>query len=595
MRLMIFRHVFSICLLAAFASACAGTARYSPQASSNTGNLPVPRVETPKYENAPDKLTQEPAAKQKIVAKALDPEPNLAERPIEGDALSQIPGVFAKGGSPSLFLVEPDPDIWKAYYYFFYLKDEINADLRDNPPQSELDIPVVLNYKVERFLDYFQNRGRVSFRIWLSRSGRYLPMMREILDSKGLPQDLVYLAMIESGFSVSARSHKGAVGPWQFIAPTAKRYGLRVDDWVDERMDPEKSTVAAANYLSDLYGMFSNWELAAAGYNAGEERVRSAIAKYEVSDFWEISEYTLPRETREYVPKLMAALIIARNLEKYGFDDIDYHEPKTFEKVLVPSQVSLADLAKAIGVDHGRLKDLNPSLRRGATPPGGDYQLNVPVGYASIIRDNHSYIASIQRVSNVVPASESASAKYRVRRGDTLTKIAARHGVSLASLKKANRIKGPYVKIGRVITIPSGGRSVGEADSYVAEAKPKKASSTRRQTQPSVRHTVRRGETLHRVALKYGVSVDSLKEANNIRGTTIKSGQSLRVPGVSVASAKTKPKLDSKVVKHHNVRSGDTLWNIANKYEVSVSDIKNWNNLRSSNLALGDRLTIYVK
>ena len=235
---------------------------------------------------------------------------------------------------PSFFFLNPHIQAWKTYYHF----ENIFIELPDIAPDDEKEIPVVLNSRVMHYMNYFQNRGRKSFSIWLARSGKYIPNMKTILQQRGMPTDLVYLAMIESGFNVKARSHAAAVGPWQFIKPTAKRYGLRVDSWVDERMDPKKSTEAAANYLSDLYAMFHSWELAAAGYNCGEDRVQNAIDKYQINDFWQISEFTLPRETKNYVPKLMAALIIARDPAKYGFVGINYHEPVLYETIRVTPQ-----------------------------------------------------------------------------------------------------------------------------------------------------------------------------------------------------------------------------------------------------------------
>jgi Transglycosylase SLT domain len=184
--------------------------------------------------------------------------------------------LFVKEAS-GFFLMEPDSQTWKAYYYFFHLRKRIFEDLPGVVPENEHDIPIVLNDRVQSFLQYFQAEGRDVFSEWLSRSGKYIPMMKEILEANGMPLDLVYLAMIESGFNMRARSNKGAVGPWQFIEPTARRYGLRIDSWVDERMDAQKSTEAAANYLHDLYDMFESWDLAAAGYNAGEDRVRFQI------------------------------------------------------------------------------------------------------------------------------------------------------------------------------------------------------------------------------------------------------------------------------------------------------------------------------
>jgi len=299
---------------------------------------------------------------------------------------------------PSFFFLNPHIQAWKTYYHF----ENIFIELPDVAPDDEKQIPVVLNERVMHFMTYFQTRGRESFSIWLARSGKYIPNMKVILQQRGMPTDLVYLAMIESGFNVKARSHAAAVGPWQFIKPTAKRYGLRVDSWVDERMDPNKSTVAAANYLSDLYAMFQNWELAAAGYNCGEDRVQNAIDKYQINDFWQISEFTLPKETKNYVPKLMAALIIARDPAKYGFVGISYHEPVPYETIRVAPQKSLSEVARVIGVSPTKLKELNPALIHEATPPGNPYPIHVPPGYASIVTQKNQQIASLKNVNPLV-------------------------------------------------------------------------------------------------------------------------------------------------------------------------------------------------
>src|SRR5450631_2696483 len=203
--------------------------------------------------------------------------------------------------------------------------DDAELDLPDvDLPLS--DIPLALNSKVEYFLYYFQTSGKQSFSRWLSRSSRYLPMMKDILKREGMPEDLVYVAMIESGFQMHARSWASAVGPWQFVSDTGRRYSLRIDQWVDERKDPVKATTAAALYLKELYGIFNgNWYLAAAGYNAGENKILRAISMYNTSDFWEISRGSyLKRETKEYVPKLLAAAIIAKDPARYGFSDIAY-------------------------------------------------------------------------------------------------------------------------------------------------------------------------------------------------------------------------------------------------------------------------------
>ncbi len=447
--------------------------------------------------------------------------------------------LFSKEKPSGFFLFGPIAETWKAYYYYFQVRKRIYENLPGAIPQNESDIPVVWNNKVQGFLVYFQTSGRDIFSRWLSRSGKYIPMMKGILESKGMPPDLVYLAMIESGFNVRARSNRGAVGPWQFIYSTGRRYGLRIDPWVDERMDLEKSTRAAADYLQDLYSMFESWELAAAGYNAGEDRVRSAIEKYKVSDFWEISEYTLPEETKDYVPKLIAALIIAKNPEKYGFTGIDYQEPESFEKVSVPPQRSLQDIATITTIDYERLKDLNPSLIRDSTPPGDPYEIYIPEGYKGIVASKYNEIEALEKVE-----ARSDPMRYRVKRGDTLGKIAARYGVSVSALKSVNRIRGSKgIKTGQILTIP-----LSSDGAYVR----------------SERKTV-------------------LKKSEN--GSV----------GFSSSGNKASQKSDIKSVISYSVKRGDTLRYIADKYDVSVSDIKKWNNLKSSKLAAGDRLRIYIE
>jgi len=472
----------------------------------------------------------------------------------------------------SFFILNPQVQGWKTYYYVENIFDQFP----DVTPETEKEIPVVLNDRVMHYMVYFQNRGRKSFSIWLERSGKYIPAMKVLLEERGMPTDLVYLSMIESGFNVKARSHAAAVGPWQFIKPTAKRYGLRVDSWVDERMDPKKSTIAAANYLSDLYAMFQSWELAAAGYNCGEDRVQAAIDKYQINDFWQISEYTLPTETKNYVPKLMAALIIAKNPEKYGFVGIQYHDPENYETVMVPPQKSLSDIAKVIGVSNTKLVSLNPALLLNATPPGGMYEINVPPGYAAVASRKSTELYALKNV-NPVP-SRAVASRYRVRRGDTLGKIAGRYGVSVSSLKRANGMRGSTIRVGQSLSIPGTSRSV---------------ASYNKDSTTTVRYRVRRGDTLGAIAARHRVSIGSIKRANSIRGSLIRSGQTLTIPGASGRYYDTvSGSSSSKKIAKHRVRPGETLGGIAAKYNVSISTIKQSNRIKGSRILAGQVLTI---
>ena len=543
------------------------------------------------------------------------------------------------------YLLDPDDQTWKAHYYFFRIRDHIYQDLVEQLPSTEQEIPVVLNDKVQKYVNYYQNRGRKTFTQWLARSGKYIPMMTEILQEKNLPSDLVYLSMIESGFNVKARSPMGAVGPWQFIRSTGKKYGLTINSWVDERMNPEKSTVAAANYLSDLYNMFESWELAAAGYNAGERRVQRAIDKHNHDDFWEMTRTSksLPRETREYVPKIVAALVIVKNPEKYGFTEINYHEPQSYEIAVVPPQKSLKDIARVISVDYRDLRDLNPSLLRNATPPGPNYYLKVPDGYSKVVQEKQSDLYALKKFNSPTYIT------YRVKRGDTLGGIAQRYRSSVSSIKRNNKLRSNLIRVGQRLRIPT--RYAGSA-SYAKSSGKQKSGSYSAAANPSY-HKVRKGDTIGRIAKKYGVSIKSIKGANKLKGNIIHPGQNLTIPARSGYAKNSNSRIASKATTHkvkkgdtlseiaerygvtihslkrennikgtkikpgqvlrlpkkvyaksstgksrlvsYNVRSGDNLWDIARKHNVSVSSIKKWNNLKSSRLDLGDVLKIYVK
>jgi membrane-bound lytic murein transglycosylase D len=258
--------------------------------------------------------------------------------------------------------------------------DDSVATLLTPEDIRQFDIPVVFNDAVQYFVKYFTTEKRKVFANWLKRSRRYVPMIKDILRDHGLPEDLAYVAMIESGFNPKAYSSAKACGPWQFIYETGGRYGLHVDHWVDERRDPEKSTVAAALYLKDLFDQFGCWYLAAAGYNAGEKRIERAIERHQTDDFWELSKYnTLPRETREYIPRLLAAAIIAKDPEKFGLGGIEYERPAKFVKEKVPGGTSLCVLAKAASTDMAMVRNLNPEILTGITPPGvEEYAIKLP-------------------------------------------------------------------------------------------------------------------------------------------------------------------------------------------------------------------------
>ena len=264
--------------------------------------------------------------------------------------------------------------------YFLYGAEHLKLD------NYYFDIPVVYNDNVKYWIDYFLNRGREFFERYSARAGRYAPILGKILEEHGLPRDLIFLAMAESGFQNKAKSWARAVGPWQFMPYTGKRYGLHIDWFIDERRDPIKASVAASKYLLKLYKDFGSWELAAAAYNAGEGKVSRAIRRYRTENFWHLSKgYYLKKETRNYVPKIMALAIIGKNLKSFGFEEIDFHEPLDFEEIALDPATDLYKVGKALDVAFEELQRLNPEILRWFTPPNQkEYRLRVPVGVRAV-------------------------------------------------------------------------------------------------------------------------------------------------------------------------------------------------------------------
>ncbi len=347
------------------------------------------------------------------------------------------------------------------------------------------DYPVVLNDRVYAWLEAWSGRLSGYFAGSLERSGRYVERFRQIFAEEGLPQDLVYLAHVESGFKTTAYSRAAARGIFQFIAETGRRYGLASNWWLDERADPEKSCRASAAYLRDLYAEFGDWYLALAAYNAGEGKVRSVIARSGRRDFWDPANQRQFRlETRNYVPAILAATLIAKNPAKFGFGQVQPQAPQPFEVVTIPGPTSLSVLADVSGVPVETLRDLNPALRRHSTPPGyPDYLLKVPVGAATGFAEKLAQVPTDQRLVQV---------EHVVRQGETLSRIAARYGVSTRALARANELgKRPKVRAGMVLVIP---------DETSAAAIEREVASSGSGGRRATVHTVRRGETLGKIA-----------------------------------------------------------------------------------------------
>jgi len=326
---------------------------------------------------------------------------------------------------------------------------------------SRYDFPILVNSRVEGWIDYFTGKGRGHMERYLERSSKYLPRMREIFKKSGLPVDLVYLALIESGFNLRAKSRAKAVGPWQFMKATGKRYGLRIDSWVDERRDPIRSTQAAAAYLKDLYLMFESWYLAASAYNAGEYKILRAIEELQTNNFWRISETKLiRRETKDYIPKLISAAIIAKNPHKYGFKDLSYQEPLEFETVEISQPLSLRELARTIDCSTDEMLDLNPAFLKGVTPPNREsHIIRVPVGAKVLVERKIASsrgtlapapeappIKKSRAIASLGPIPSPASKPgefhfHMVQKGESLWSISEKYNVTVQSIFKWNTLK----------------------------------------------------------------------------------------------------------------------------------------------------------
>lgn len=373
------------------------------------------------------------------------------------------------------------------------------------------EIPLQTNDAVEGWVDYFRSEVPDRFATYLRRMGRYEPMIRAKLREAGLPQDLLYLAVIESGMNPHAYSRARAVGLWQFIAGTARRYGLEVDYWVDERRDPVKATDAAIRYLSDLYDEFGSWYLAVAAYNAGEGRVRWGIARTGSRSYWDLVDArVLRRETRNYVPKLIAAALIGHDPAQYGFGDVQPDARLAYDSVTVPDATSFDVIAKAAGVSESAVEEMNPEYPRHVTPPGHEALVRIPDGHAEHFASAYAEIPASKRVTWLV---------HTVTRGQTLSGIAGRYGTSVRAIMAANRGVSPRrLQIGQRLVVPRRGASSATL-----------ASATRARPSGPSTVVVRRGDTLWAIARRYNVSTRELMAWNGLSSSSIHPGDRIRV------------------------------------------------------------------
>jgi len=480
---------------------------------------------------------------------------------------------------------------------------EIQAKPAPEPPTGPdicvFDIPD--KTKIQEYYDQFTGPWKQTFERWLERSRVYLPMVRQVFEERGLPMDLALLPFAESGFNPFAYSRAGAAGMWQFMPGTARKYGLHVDWWIDQRRDPYLSTIAAADYLSDLYEMFGDWNLALAGYNAGEGKVSRAIRVDKTEDFFEMAENgrVLRRETRSYVPKFMALLKIVRNLEELGYRSIDWDREFKFAMVELPGGTDLLALAKACDMSWNEFKQQNPAFRRQVTPPDMTTIAYIPVEL-SAKAEQHLAQAAESR-------PHAGYSRYRVRSGDSWWRISNRFGVPISVLKRINNRSSNLLRPGQWVIVPV-------PSSTVASSAPASTprEETRRIAQQRGNYIVRPGDTLWDLSQMFGVSIETLKQANGLASArSLRAGQKLYIPDrgeqatrearrearearehimSEAAAEKGKPTMVS-----YLVRKGDTLWDIARQFGVTTEDLKSWNNLPgNARIYPGDEIKVYV-
>ena len=472
----------------------------------------------------------------------------------------------------------------------------VKAKAQAEIKSTHSDLPLMMTDQVAGYISYFSNRGRGSFERAIARSGRYHDMMVAILREEGVPQDLIYLAQAESGFHPLAVSRVGARGIWQFMASRARGYGLSHNMWVDDRQDPEKSTRAAAHHLKDLYNQFGDWYLAMAAYNSGPGTVQAAVKRTGYADFWELyRRNVLPRETRNYVPIILAVTIMAKNLPQYGFDDVSLDNAAKYDTVTINYPVDLRLVAQCVGATQAQLQDLNPSLLRLTTPREGKFELHLPAG------TKDQYETAIA----AVPTDMRLWWRYHtVHSGDTLASLARTYRTTAKSIAEANHLEDDELQNGGlqaeaklVIPVAPGKHPLNDTGAYAHRI---------------TRYKVHRGDTVESVAENFGVPVQMVRRWNGIRGNSLQgrrvlalhlpvtptaqdaevvsssAGKTGKHTSKSAQTAKAAVKPAPKQVQddtqnggqgaasvvRHQVKSGETLYSIAQTYRTTVEALK---------------------
>ena len=527
------------------------------------------------------------------------------------------------GISDTLFLAYGD--IFDTRSDVFAALEKVRNPLLEDVFRPELQplqttVPMTMNRLVESTMQTLLKTPDRHLIHWLERADTYFPMIEQIFREEGIPDELKYLAMIESGLNPKARSWARAVGMWQFVAGTGRAYGLEINAWVDDRMDPEKSTRAAAKHLKDLYARYGDWHIAMAGYNCSPRCIRRAINRaksdgHAVPTYWNMYRY-LPRETRGYVPMYVATSFIISNPNAFDLKQVKPGPAYEYQLIPVQGMLSLREIADLAGTDLSTMRALNPSLRRSTLPPStGLFYLKIPVG--STDQFYAAYDALPESVKQ--PAGE-----YVVRRGDTLGEIGTRYGVSVSRLMQKNGLRSTRIQIGQRLVVPLSDYSqtlpeivgaTGTLVQYGRRSTRPIISITQRRTstaagsskivqanapasglsqsstsnvpngQTRIVYTVRRGDTLGKIADRFKVSVSQLQSWNNLRGTRIISGARLSIYTDS-GSASTSGQIT------YVVKSGDTLSKIATRHGVTVTNLRRWNGISGSRIRTGQRLNI---
>ena len=485
---------------------------------------------------------------------------------------------------------EPAP-IDEANEVTFPVDPNVKAKAEAELKNTRSDLPLVMNDEVAGYLNFFSTRGHGTVERALTRAGRYRELITRILKEEGVPQDLIYLAQAESGFHPLALSRAGARGMWQFMASRASGYGLERNWWVDERQDPEKSTRAAARHLKDLYNQFGDWYLAMAAYNSGPGNVQQAVKRTGYADFWELyRRNVLPKETKNYVPIIVAVTIMAKNPAQYGLESITPDPPLASETVHIDYPIDLRLVAEAVDAPMDALQELNPSLLRMTTPKEGGYDLRLPVG------SKEKY----ERAIAAIPADKRVSWRFHsVQTGDTLASIAKKYRTTARAVAQANGM-GEDAEIGgqTKLIIP-----VTASNSRYADGAPAAFSKH------PFRYRARKGDTVLSVADDFGVPAERLRKWNHLRGNDLRKGRTLLIykpidPELAASEREPSPTKNSKRHKgkdlaaaksgkvYHKVKAGETLFSIASAYGTTVEALKRDNPRLSATLRPGATLVI---